>query len=369
MLRRGTPARLRLALAQMNSTVGDLEGNTARILDLLSEARSAGADLVAFPELAITGYPPEDLVLKPSFLRQNLACLGSVVAATKGLTAVVGFVDVRADIYNAAALAHDGELAAVHHKMFLPNYGVFDENRYFQAGEGCAVAELNDTVIGVNICEDIWHAVGPTAIQAYADAEIVVNINASPFHAGKGAFRRQMLYTRAVDNVIVVAYVNMVGGQDELVFDGHSMVFDQKGNLLVEGSQFREELILVDVDVESVFRQRLHDPRRRQGLAQWPSESRPASRKLLNPVSGTAAKPAIAVREPTLFDEVGEVYQALVLGVRDYVEKNGFRSVLIGLSGGIDSSLTAAIAVDALGPERVTGVSENFDLSGGATFL
>ena len=348
---------LRLALAQMNTTVGDLAGNTARILELLGEARAGGADVVAFPELAITGYPPEDLVLKPSFVRENRERLDEIVEATRGITAIVGFVDVEADIFNAAAVAHDGSLAAVHHKMFLPNYGVFDENRYFEAGRSCPVVDLNGTVLGVNICEDIWYPGGPTAAQAYADAEVIVNINASPYHAGKRTLRHQMLYTRAVDHLVVVAYVNMVGGQDELVFDGNSLVFDQNGNVLAEGSQFREELIFVDVDVESVFRQRLHDPRRRKVLAHSGLAELRVVRTALTPLARDGAKPLLEPREPALFDETGEVYEALVLGVRDYTNKNGFRSVLIGLSGGIDSSLTAALAVDALGPDRVVGVS------------
>ena len=348
---------LRLALAQMNTTVGDLAGNTARILELLGEARARGADVVAFPELAITGYPPEDLVLKPSFVRENRERLDEIVEATRGITAIVGFVDVEADIFNAAAVAHDGSLAAVHHKMFLPNYGVFDENRYFEAGRSCPVVDLNGTVLGVNICEDIWYPGGPTAAQAYADAEVIVNINASPYHAGKRHLRHQMLYTRAVDHLVVVAYVNMVGGQDELVFDGNSLVFDQNGNVLAEGSQFREELIFVDVDVESVFRQRLHDPRRRKVLAHSAHGELRVVRTALTPLARDGAKPLLEPREPALFDETGEVYEALVLGVRDYTNKNGFRSVLIGLSGGIDSSLTAAVAVDALGPDRVVGVS------------
>jgi NAD+ synthase (glutamine-hydrolysing) len=348
---------LRLALAQMNSTVGDLRGNTAKILDLLEQARRHSADVAAFPELAITGYPPEDLVLKPSFLRENMARLDEVVAATRGITAVVGFVDVRADIFNAAAVAHDGAVAAVHHKMFLPNYGVFDENRYFQAGRSCPVIQRDGTFIGVNICEDIWYPGGPTATQAYADADVIINISASPYHAGKRNFRHQMLYTRAVDHLVVVAYVNSVGGQDELVFDGNSIVFDQNGNVLAEGSQFEEELIMVDVDVESVLRQRLRDPRRRQVLAASAPESLPVVRSTLSAIDPNGAKPRLPERTPRILDPIGEVYEALVLGVRDYVNKNGFKSVIIGLSGGIDSSLTAAVAVDALGPDRVVGVS------------
>jgi NAD+ synthase (glutamine-hydrolysing) len=349
--------RLRLALAQMNSTVGDLSGNTRRIIALIEDARQQGADLVAFPELAVTGYPPEDLLLKPSFLRENQECLAEIIAASHGITAVIGYVDAQADIYNAAAIIHDGLLAAVHHKVYLPNYGVFDENRYFRAGETCPVVDLNGTLIGVNICEDIWYPAGPIAAQAFADAEVIVNINASPFHAGKGEDRRRMLWTRAYDNLAVVAYVNMVGGQDELVFDGHSMVFDQNGTLLAEGSQFREELLLVDIEVESVFRQRLHDPRRRQGLEHWMRGIETVEKTMLTPIVRDGELPPIARPPAQLFSPIGEVYEALVLGVRDYAHKNGFRSVIVGLSGGIDSTLTAVIAADAIGAERVVGVS------------
>jgi len=349
--------RLRLALAQMNSTVGDLSGNTRRIIERIDEARAFGADLVAFPELAVTGYPPEDLLLKPSFLRENDERIREIVDATMGITAVVGFVDTRADIYNAAAIAHNGELAAVHHKVFLPNYGVFDENRYFRAGRSAPVIHLGETLIGVNICEDIWYPTGPVSAQAAADAEIILNINASPFHAEKGKARHHMLWTRAFDNLAIVAYVNMVGGQDELVFDGHSLVFDQNGGLLAEGSQFREELIFVDLEVESVFRQRLHDPRRRQVRARPQDGEDSVERVILSGRDDSGEKPPIPPRKPLQFGRVGEVYEALVLGIRDYVRKNGFESVLVGLSGGIDSSLTAALAVDALGPDRVVGVS------------
>ncbi len=349
---------LRLALAQMNSVVGDLSANTRRIVTLIDEARQQGADLVAFPELAVTGYPPEDLVFKPSFLRENQERIHEIVAATRGITAVVGFIDVQADIYNSAAVAHDGVLAAVHHKVFLPNYGVFDENRYFRAGVEAVVVDLDGTLIGVNVCEDIWYPTGPISAQAFSDAEVIVNINASPFHSGKGEERRHMLWTRASDNLAVVAYVNMVGGQDELVFDGHSMVFDQNGALLAQGSQFREELIVVDVEVESVFRKRLHDPRRRQGLTHWAEEELPVVRTVLPSIRSKGDdRPPIAPRSLALFSPIGEIYEALVLGVRDYVEKNGFKSAIVGLSGGIDSSLTAIIAVDAIGADRVFGVS------------
>src|SRR3990172_5228801 len=249
----------RLALAQINGTVGDLDGNTAKIIDYMDKARALGADLVAFPEMAIPGYPPEDLLLKPQFIQDNLAHLEQVVQASRGISAVVGFVDAQGDIFNAAALINDGSLAGVYHKIYLPNYGVFDEDRYFKSGTECPVFVLNGVNLGINICEDIWYSAGPMVLQAWGDAEVIVNINASPYHVGKEKFREKMLATRASENAVIVAYVNLVGGQDELVFDGGSLVFDQQGELVVRGSQFEEDLIVVDLDIESVFRARLHD--------------------------------------------------------------------------------------------------------------
>jgi NAD+ synthase (glutamine-hydrolysing) len=350
---------IRVALAQIDTTVGDLPGNTAKIIEWIGRAREAGADIVAFPELAVTGYPPEDLVLRRSFVADNLRALDEVVAATKGIAAVVGFVDMNADIYNAAAVISDGRLVHRYHKQFLPNYGVFDENRYFQRGHESPVFTIAGVDVGVNICEDIWYPDGPTSEQAHAGAEVILNINGSPYHRGKGAFRENMVSTRASDNAVVVCYVNMTGGQDELVFDGHSLVFDERGELIARAAQFHEELLLVDIDVEGVLQTRLHDPRHRK-------ERRELQR------AGGGAKIVVSERplrdarddarriEPTvapLLEPDAEVWEALVLGVRDYVDKTGFRDVVIGMSGGVDSSVVATIAVDALGPERVTGVS------------
>ena len=256
--------KLRLAMAQINTTVGDLDGNTARILEYVRKARSQQADIVVFPEMAITGYPPEDLLFKPSFIQSNIERMREVVANSQGITVVVGFVDSQGDIYNAAAVAHDGQLLGVYHKIYLPNYGVFDEDRYFKAGSQCPVFVVNGIHIGVNICEDIWYALGPTAAQREAGAEVIVNINASPYHAGKLGFRERMLATRAADNQVYVSYTNLVGGQDELVFDGGSVVFDQGGELAARGKQFEEDLVVVDLDVDAVFRHRLRDPRPRK---------------------------------------------------------------------------------------------------------
>ena len=350
--------RIRVALAQINATVGDLEGNARRILEGINQARHWGADVVAFPELAITGYPPEDLLLKPDFLRASLHVLDEIALATRGLTAVVGFVDRQDDIYNAAAVLNDGRLAAVYHKMYLPNYGVFDENRYFGSGHTMPVFYLGNTTLGVNICEDIWYADGPSRYQTLlGNAELVINIAASPYHAGKGRLRERMLATRATDNVSCVAMCNLVGGQDELVFDGHSLIIDERGQTVARGHQFQEDFVVADLDLDGVFSRRLHDPRRREEKARLRGEEAavPAI-ELLDTRRLPENKPAIPARELPLFEPVPEVYQALLTGTRDYVQKNGFRKVVIGLSGGVDSALVAAIAADALGPDNVVGV-------------
>jgi NAD+ synthase (glutamine-hydrolysing) len=342
----------RVGLAQINPTVGDLEGNVARIRAGLDQARAVGARLVAFPELAVTGYPPEDLLFKSSFVETNLRALTDVAAATPGLTAIVGFVDKRDDIFNAAAILHDGALAGVYHKQYLPNYGVFDENRYFQAGTEVPVFTLGETSFAVNICEDIWYPAGPTTRQALAGAELVVTINASPYHAGKGQQRERMIATRAADDVVCLAFVNMVGGQDELVFDGGSLIVNERGEPVARGRQFAEDFVVADLDLDAVFHARLHDSRRRkekQGAAA-------VSRIVLPPLAAAPAPP-LPPREVMPLAPVAEVYEALVLGTRDYVRKNGFTHVVIGLSGGIDSSLVAAIAVAALGRDNVSGVT------------
>ncbi len=350
---------LRIALAQINVTVGDLHGNTARILDCIAQARRSQVDLIAFPELAVPGYPPEDLLLKPQFLDENRRCVERVAAASEGIAVVVGFADARdSEVYNAAGLAYDGRLVDVYHKQFLPNYGVFDEDRYFRPGECSQVYVVNGTAVGVNICEDIWYPVGPTVAQRAAGAEVIVNINGSPFHAGKRGFRDKMLATRAADNEVFLAYVNLVGGQDELVFDGASMVFDPLGSSVASASQFEEDLLIVDLDVESVFRSRLREPRPRK---EDTSALVGPGRGELIQVSGWRGEQRRPLGNGAttgrFYDGPEEVYHALKLGTRDYVRKCGFSKVLIALSGGIDSSLVAAIAVDALGSNNVVGVS------------
>ena len=353
---------LRVALAQVNVTVGDLEANTEKIRAAMQHAHAAGAHIVCLPELALTGYPPEDLLLKPGFVAANLRKLDELIDVSRdlpGLTAVIGFVDRDHDIYNAAAIFHEGNLAGTYHKHYLPNYGVFDENRYFQAGRKAPVFLINDVHVGVNVCEDVWYPTGPMTLQAHAGAEVIININGSPYYAGKGTFRETMLATRAADNGVIVVYLNMVGGQDELVFDGGSMVFNEQGTLIARAKEFAEDMLIVDLDTASVFRSRLHDPRRRQERLQVNSADVPVIPVTTNPVSLSKNEVVLGAPqriEPKM-ERLQEIYAALVLGTGDYVRKTGFKQVVIALSGGIDSALTAAIAVDALGAENVLGIS------------
>jgi NAD+ synthase (glutamine-hydrolysing) len=355
---------LRVALAQVNTTVGDLVGNTGKIIDSMQQAYAVGAHMVCFPELALPGYPPEDLLLKPGFVAANLRKLDEIIQASSdftGLTAMIGFVDRDHDIYNAAAVVHDGKLAGVYHKHYLPNYGVFDEYRYFQAGNKAPVFLVHGIHVGINICEDIWYPTGPLPRQAHAGAEVIININGSPYYSGKGAVREEMIATRAADNGVIIAYLNMIGGQDELVFDGGSMVFNEQGLLIARGKRFEEDMLIVDLDTASVFRSRLHDPRRRQERWRINIDDVPIITVDTHPLKPLNNTPGVVLAAPQRIElelkRVEEIYSALVLGTRDYVHKNGFKEVVIGLSGGIDSSLVAAIAIDALGPENVTGIS------------
>lgn len=348
---------IRIALAQINTTVGDFAGNTSKIIASIERARTEGADVVALPELAIPGYPPEDLLLKPQFIGANLKALDEIVAASKGITSIVGFIDKTSDIHNAAAVICDGELKGVYHKIYLPNYGVFDEYRYFQAGEVAPVFRLGDVVIGVNICEDIWYPGGPTQVQALAGAHLIVNLSASPYHAGKWRARERMLATRAEDHAIAVAYVNLVGGQDELVFDGNSLIFDERGQTIARGKTFDEDFIVADINAERVFNERLHDPRRRQEKAEAATNGLSVERIVLrdsNPPGSARNKIIPALAAP--LSKVEEIYLALVTGTRDYFRKNGFRRAVLGLSGGVDSALVACLAAAALGAENVTCV-------------
>jgi len=348
---------IRVGIAQINSTVGDLSGNTKKIVQSIDQAKSLGVDLLTFPELAITGYPPEDLLLKPQFIRQNRESLDKIIEHCSDIAVVVGFVDSGGDIYNAAAVLYNKKLVGVYHKFYLPNYGVFDENRYFQAGRECPVFIIYGIGIGITICEDMWYEAGPAIVQAYAGAKVLINISASPYHAGKGLFRERMLATRASDSAAIVVHNNLVGGQDELVFDGNSLIINEKGELIARGKQFEEDFVVTDLDVESVFRSQLHDPRRRQETP-WVREKLEGATKIeVSSEYPAIARSPLPPRRVERLDELAEIYQALVLGTRDYVRKNGFEKVVIGLSGGIDSSLVTAIATDAIGAENVIGVS------------
>lgn len=347
---------VRLALAQLNTTVGDIEGNVDLITRAIQQARKAGAQLVAVPELAITGYPPEDLLLRRAFCEASRSALERILPATDGIVAIVGFVDWDGDAaYNAAAVLAHGRWVDTYHKRRLPNYGVFDEERYFAPGVRVPVFDAGSFAFGVTICEDIWYPGLPLEAMALAGAELVININASPYHRGKVRDRQRMLATRAADNLLALAYVNQVGGQDELVFDGCSMVFGPDGALIARGAQFREDLLLADVDLDFVAQRRLHDPRRRAALR----EQRPPEVERVQ--LGIEIQPSSNLPcpgpTPPLLDDEEEVWNALVLGTRDYLAKTGFRQAVVGLSGGIDSSLVAVIAADALGPENVVGVS------------
>jgi len=350
---RGRQNRIvRIALAQINATVGDLPGNAKRVIDFLGQARDMGAELIAFPELVLTGYPPEDLLLRPEFIDQNMAALDEVARATSGITAIVGFAQRAEDVYNAAAIVHDGEIAGVYRKSCLPNYSVFDEFRYFRAGNDTFVCKRGPLTFGVNICEDIWLPSSTANLAVYGDAELVINLSSSPFHMGKAAARDRMLATRAMDAVSMVAFVNTVGGQDELVFDGNSRVFGPRGEYVVRAKAFEEDLVVLDIHLDEVFSARLKDPRNRDVSHRDPADDLPVLELRPVPEPSRPKLHSIPVVTPTGADEV---YRALVLGTRDYVGKNDFTHVLLGLSGGIDSALTASIAVDALGASSVTG--------------
>ncbi len=351
----------------MNATVGDLHGNAERMLALVQQARERQADLVAFPELALTGYPPEDLLFKRQFLLDARTQLERIAEAAHGITIVAGVPELvdgepfhlgaalypdqmEGRIYNGAAVLHDGSVAAIYRKILLPNHGVFDEERYFARGNECPVFEINGVQTGVNVCEDIWYDTGPATVQRLAGAEVVVTINGSPYHQGRYAQRSAMLSRRASEHGCFIAYVNLIGGQDELVFDGQSLVFDPRGELIARAPQFEESLLLVDVDADEVGSPDPEGPLARPGLDTI-GEPR---RYFLSGASHTTPREPLPPAIAEELHPLTEVYNALVTGTRDYVLKSGFRGAVIGLSGGIDSALTTAIAADALGPERVT---------------
>jgi NAD+ synthase (glutamine-hydrolysing) len=344
---------VRVALAQINARVGDIEGNAAKIGAQIAQARDAGAELVLLPELAITGYPPEDLLLKEHFLAAAQEALDTLAAQVEGIVALIGFPERTLDVYNALAVCADREIKAVYRKTVLPNYGVFDEQRYFQVGDGGAVLDLDRARIGLTVCEDIWTPGPPASDEALAGASLIVNASASPYHMGKGIQRERMLAQRARDNLCAVAFTNLVGGQDALVFDGHSLIVDHDGTVIARAPQFEESLLVANVDVQAALTARLRDTRLRPPVRRGLAEVRqlgqlPRGPEPEGPVGGEVVP---------LLERPAEVYAALTLGVRDYAEKNGFDHAVIGLSGGIDSALTLLVAADALGRDRVTCVS------------
>jgi NAD+ synthase (glutamine-hydrolysing) len=355
---------VRVALAQLNVVVGDLDGNVAKILAAIRDAEAAGADLVVLPELAVTGYPPEDLLLRPGFVRASRDAVDEVAGACTATTALVGAPAFDRDLANAAFVCADGAVRGVYRKHFLPNYGVFDEHRYFAAGRELVLLEVGDVLVGPTICEDVWQPGPPATDLALAGATLLVNLSASPFHVGKAEDREEMLVTRARDNAAYVAFCNLVGGQDELVFDGHSVVLDDEGEVIARAPGFDEALLVVDVDPAEALGRRLRDVRRRE-----------LERTRESPVVATTIalpdpRPVAEQLGPSVTPFAAELEQmrrGLVLGLSDYVEKNGFRDVVIGISGGIDSAVTAAIAAEALGADRVHTVSMPSRFSSDAT--
>jgi NAD+ synthase (glutamine-hydrolysing) len=345
---------MRIALAQLNVVVGDLEGNVERIGTAIAEARGAGADLVVLPELAVTGYPPEDLLLRPGFVRAAREAVDEVARECDGVVALVGAPAFDRDLANAAFVCSEGAVRGVYRKHFLPNYGVFDEHRYFAPGRELLLLDLGDVTVGPTICEDVWQPGPPATDLALAGATLLVNLSASPYHGGKAEDREEMLVTRARDNAAYVAFCNLVGGQDELVFDGHSVVLDDEGEVVARAPGFEEALLIVDVDPNEAIGRRLRDVRRRD-LER--SRADPPVATTLSLPAPRAVAEAVAASVTPFADELEQLRRALGLGLRDYVEKNGFEDVVVSVSGGIDSALTAAIAADALGPDRVHTVS------------
>jgi len=348
--------QIRVALAQTNTTVGDLSGNFQKVRAYIDKAEKAGAEIVVFPELTIPGYPPEDLVLKKKFISDNKLYLNRLSETNKNTIAIIGFVDFDREIYNGAAILQQSQIAAIHHKICLPNYSVFDEKRYFTAGKHPLVFEYNEIKFGLNICEDIWVPDGVTESQAFrGGAEIILSLSASPYFANKRKDRLAMGMNRARHTRTVVVYVNLIGGQDELIFDGNSFVVDHRGELLAEGRQFEEDFLVLDLDISELRKFRQEDPTFKLNKKEFNPKYEIEFIALETPAK-TPEKPVLPKRDISYLKGFEEIYQALVLGTIDYVSKNSFKKVVVGLSGGIDSALTAAIAVDALGSENVIGV-------------
>ena len=374
---------IRVALAQVNTTVGDLEGNARLVREWTARAKAAGADIVAFPELTLTGYPPEDLLLYPPLVAQNEALVRGLAKEADGIVMVVGFAErepeppsvpgasagapARMRIYNSAAVLAGGKVAHVYRKVFLPNYGVFDEKRYFSPGDECSVLHINGVKVAVNVCEDVWFPAGPSEVQCAAGAELVITINGSPFEVGKGDTRVNLVRGVARRNRAYAAFVNMVGGQDELVFDGGSMVAGPDGKVIAASPLFEEDLLVIDLDMGPVRKARSKGLPKAASDEELARIGRPTHYAL--PPLASREKPSIPAPQVRTMDRVESAYRALVLGTRDYMRKTGFQKVLIGMSGGIDSTIVCAIAADALGPENVTGVAMPSRFNAESSFL
>lgn len=342
---------IRFAMAQVNPTVGDLQGNKEKIIKFISDARSLGCDIVILPELALTGYPPEDLLLKPQFADDAAKALHEIVHKTDNIIAIVGCLDKGKDgLYNSAALIRNKELIHIYHKIMLPNYGIFDEKRYFVPGDESFIFKFEGLKIGLNICEDIWEGNGPASFEAMdMGAQVMINISASPYYSGKLQARESMLIKRAQETASIILYDNLIGGQDELVFDGGSMIIGWKGSILARGKQFEEDVVLFDLNVEEYLEYR-KAPKKKAG---GDYRSKEVSLKRCE----VKIRPPFPPRRTEKLGSVEEIYKALVTGTRDYVTKNGFKKAVLGVSGGIDSALVACIAADALGNDNVTAVT------------
>lgn len=345
---------IRIAVGQINSTLGDFDNNIKKIIDYIKEAKNKESDIILFPELAISGYPPEDLVYKKSFLNENIKSLEKILPHTKNIIVIVGFINVEHDIYNSAAILLNGEVKGIYNKIFLPNYGVFDEERYFQRGKNPIFLRINENfAFGISICEDIWYPEGPGFASALYNADIILNINASPFYYNKWSIREKMLSIRAMDYETAIVYCNMVGGQDELVFDGHSLVVNENGEIINRGKAFEEELLITDISVDSIRTKRLKDPRWKKKDILSPI-MKPEIINLDHKIKNKRIEIGKIEKTPPSIEE--EVFKGLVLGLKDYFRKNSFSKAVIGISGGIDSALVSAIATVALGKENVTGI-------------
>lgn len=347
-------SKIRTALAQINPTVGDLSGNAKKIISYIRKARRLRADIVAFPELAVTGYPPEDLLLKPHFVEDNIGILEKIRVVSEDITVITGFVDRNEGLYNAAAVISNTRLVDIYHKKILPNYGVFDEYRYFRPGKKYPVYIIGGIHTGINICEDIWHDRGPARVQTMSGADLIININASPYHMGKASFRENLISQRVMECDAVIVYVNMVGGQDELVFDGGSFVVNNKGDMVTKGKHFHEELIISDIEIEGPRKELLSKEKRE--LKSLIAKDEAVEIINIPSTSIKKRKPQVRKKRIVRMSINEKVYGTLILGTKDYVHKNGFKGVVIGVSGGVDSALVTTIAVDALGKDNVHGL-------------